>query len=118
MIEALDELNNDDVRQLTAALNRFSAVTEQSSAEVKSASTITIGAGGAGIWLCLTCCVIMLSVMIVGGTTCGLWMTREFTRIDSQLSERKNENERMQSYLSAIYAMAPQLKKPEKSNAE
>lgn len=75
----------------------------------QNVSSITLYAGGVGVWIAATACFVMLASMIVG----ALWMSRELTRIDVALSERKEENDRMQTYLSAIYAQAPHLKAKE-----
>lgn len=82
----------------------------------QSVSSITVDAGGVGVWIASTACMVMLGVLIVG----GLWMSRELNRIDVTMSERKEEADRMQTYLSAIYAQAPHLKPKdeEKKDAE
>lgn len=70
-----------------------------------------INAGGMGVWVAATCCLIMLAVLVVSGLIAGLWVTREFTRIDVTMSERKEENDRAQTYLSSIFGRVPELKK-------
>lgn len=72
----------------------------------QSVSSITIDAGSIGVWIAATACLVMLAALVVG----GLWMSRELNRIDVTMSERKEEADRMQTYLSAIYAQAPHLK--------
>lgn len=69
-----------------------------------------INAGGVGVWIAATCCLITLSAVLVGGLVAGLWLTREFTRVDVTLSERKEENDRAQTYLSSIFGRVPELK--------
>jgi hypothetical protein len=76
------------------------------SPESGNATSVTISAGGVGVWIATTACLVMLAVLLVG----GLWMSRELNRIDVTMSERKEEADRMQTYLSAIYAQAPHLK--------
>ncbi len=65
--------------------------------------------GGGPVWIAVTCCLVMLAAGAVG----ALWMSRELTRVDKELLERKEEGQRMQSYLSAIYVNAPHLKPAE-----
>lgn len=72
----------------------------------QSISGLYINGGGVGVWIATTCCVVMIALLLVG----SIWMSREFARVDKELLERKEEGQRMQSYLSAIYVNAPQLK--------
>lgn len=81
-----------------------------------SSSTITVHHDGKGTWIAVTACLVMLAVVIVGTAIASVWMAREFARIDKELNERKEEGQRMQSYLSAIYVQAPQLKPAEESS--
>lgn len=67
------------------------------------------------VWICVTSCLVMLTVTIVGAIFGGQWLSREFGRVDKELNERKEEGQRMQSYLSAIYVNAPQLKPKEEA---
>lgn len=60
-----------------------------------SQSTINVNAGGAAVWIATTACAIMLSVNIV---------------LFTMLMDNSRKIERMQDYISAIYAQAPQLK--------
>lgn len=107
-----------DRDDLAHALDRFSRKADELLNNNRSAQTVTINAGGVGVWLCLTACVVMLSVALVAGVVGSQWLAREFGRIDVTLSERKEEADRMQTYLSAIYAQAPHLKPEEATHAE
>lgn len=78
-----------------------------------SNATITIHAGGVGVWIAAACC----AVMLAAGLIAAFWVSREFTRLDRENDARREEAMRMQSYLSAIYVRAPELKpKDEKAN--
>lgn len=72
----------------------------------QNVTTVRFEGGAVGVWICVTLCLVMFAMSSV----LAAWMHREFTRLDVTLSERKEENDRMQTYLSAIYAQAPQLK--------
>lgn len=78
-----------------------------------SNSTITVHHDGKGTWIAVTACLVMLAVVMVGTAIASVWLSREFARVDKELNERKEEGQRMQSYLSAIYVQAPQLKPAE-----
>lgn len=81
----------------------------------QNVSHVQIAAGGIGVWLATTACMVMLATLLMG----AMWGSREFARIDKELLERKEEGQRMQSYLSAIYVQAPSLKpQEEKSDAQ
>lgn len=68
-----------------------------------SASTITINAGGAwhamAVWIASLCSVVSLLALVLG----AIGMSHYIAAQDDKLS-------RMQDYLNAIYAVAPQLK--------
>ena len=68
-----------------------------------------INAGGVGVWICVTCFVSVLACCLVG----SFWMSSELSSIHQDLKDRKDENDAMKSYLSAIYMLAPQLKPKE-----
>lgn len=61
-------------------------------------STVTINAGGAGVWLAVTCCIVSCVM--------NLALAVAFIVHDRKI-------DRLEDYLQAIYMMAPQLK-PEK----
>lgn len=85
-------------------------VTPISGTSSGNVTSFRLDAGGAGVWIATTACLVMLGVMVVGGVIGAIWLGREFDRVDKELNERKEEGQRMQSYLSAIYVQAPQLK--------
>jgi len=101
----------EEIEGLREALKEYTEVMRRSNPSMNGGSNanINVSAGGIGIWVAATACIIMLSVLIVGGTIGGMWLSREFSRIDKELQERKGENERAQSYLSSIFLRAPQL---------
>lgn len=93
----------------------------------RNSNNINLNAGGVGVWLCVCMCLMMMVAVVIG----AFWMSREFNRYDSDLSERKSESDRAQTYLSSIYGRMPQwmreevekeasakLKEKEKSNAD
>lgn len=90
-----------------------------------STINLSMNVGAAGVWIAATCCLVMLAAMTVGSVVGGLWLVREFNRIDIALSERKEENDRAQTYLSSIFGRVPELKaqidketEKEKANAQ
>lgn len=89
------------MRELAGALRRF-----EDMATNRSHASIRVEAGGAGVWIATTACLVMLGMMLVG----GLWISREFGRIDAQMAEQARKIDDSQDYLSAIYQVAPQLK--------
>ena len=73
---------------------------------------IHINAGGIGVWVATTCCLIMLACFVLG----SVWVSRELNHFDSENQARKSENEKAQSYISAIYVLAPSLRPKESTN--
>lgn len=100
-----------DQKELIEALHRFSDRSEKllSMNTSSSNNTINMGSGERGIWICVCLCCMMLVALVMGGS----WMSREFTRYDIALSERKEEADRSQTYLSSIFGRMPQWMREE-----
>lgn len=99
---------------LSAAISDLKALIADSKAgkqENSSTATISVNAGGVGVWIACTCCVAMMVAFLVG----GLWMMRELNRqtITDQAQDGKIST--MSDYLSAIYQRDPSLKPKETS---
>lgn len=96
------ELENEDVATFREALDKWVRSIDKASAASTPAignATISVNAGGVGLWIAVTCCAMMLCVTVIG----SIFMT---VYIEGQ----NLEMHRMQDYLNAIYAQAPQLK--------
>ena len=74
----------------------------------KSQSSVHVEAGGIGLWIAATACLVMLSCGLVG----AFWMSRELSRVDTELATLRSRDAAMQAYLNAIYQSAPQLRPP------
>lgn len=109
------DLEQGDIEKFQEAINKFGLLMDKLP-NGSSNSEIHINAGGIGIWLCTTACFVMLACMVVGGVVGSVWVGREFSRVDAVLKDRKDENDSMKSYLSAIYMQAPQLKPKEEKD--
>lgn len=97
---------NDDLKQIGALLNEVKGMTAPTAT---GSATITVNAGGVGVWLCLFCCGVMAVITL--GTIA--FSARELSRVDQQLIEVREENKTMQTFLAAIYQQAPHLKPKE-----
>lgn len=86
-----------DSVDLADALHRFA---DQSDALLRRTDTnsnrasITINAGGVGVWLCATCCAVMLA--------CNVFLAVLVTSNNREISDLNDK-------LSAIYMLAPHL---------
>lgn len=100
-----------DQKELIEALHRFSDRSEKllNMNSGNTTSSIQVNAGGVGVWICVCMCCMMLVSVAIG----AVWMSREFNRYDSDLSERKAESDRSQTYLSSIYGRMPQWMREE-----
>ena len=100
-----------DQKELIEALHRFSDRSEKllSMNSHSSGNTINMGSGERGIWICVVLCAMMMCSLVIG----AFWMSREFNRYDIALSERKEEGDRSQTYLSSIYGRMPQWMREE-----
>lgn len=72
-------------------------------------SQISINAGGIGVWIATSCCLIMLFC----GLIAAFWVSREFNQMDAQMTTLRNDNDVMRQYLTSIYQQAPWLKRPD-----
>lgn len=100
-----------DQKELIEALQRFTDKADKvlSLNSGNTTSSIQVNAGGVGVWICVCLCCMMLVSMGMGAA----WMAREFTRYDIALSERKEEGDRSQTYLSSIFGRMPQWMREE-----
>lgn len=100
-----------DQKELIEALQRFTDKADKvlSLNSGNTTSSIQVNAGGVGVWVCVCLCCMMLVSMGMGAA----WMAREFTRYDIALSERKEESDRSQTYLSSIFGRMPQWMREE-----
>jgi nitrogen fixation-related uncharacterized protein len=71
-----------------------------------SASTMTINAGGVGVWLAVTACAVSVAVTMVAVVFGALVVSMQ----SGQISDQKQQIARAQDHLTAIYMMAPHLK--------
>lgn len=89
----------DDVRELAEIVRLLSATLPTNTLSPASQSTITINAGGIGVWIASTACAVMLAV--------NMFMVALYLDQQQQIRD-------LDAYLSAIYMMAPSLKPLEK----
>ncbi len=102
------ELDSEDIARFGNAIGRFEKVLDSvgsGNGRNIGTSTISINAGGVGVWVAVTCCLVMLSLLLLG----SLWASHEMMRYDQEMQARKDENSKMTAYLQAIYVQAPQL---------
>lgn len=107
-----------DVERLEALADRLAQLMQRQSV---GTATITIHAGGLGIWICASCALAMMVAVVMG----SIFVARGFAATDAELARaaaenqaRKDENSKMLTYLSAIYSMAPQLKPKDTARAK
>lgn len=86
----------------------------------QNVTTVRFESGGFGVWIAATSCLVMLGMMIIG----GLWVSREFTRMDRKAEEQENKIDRANVLLSATWQHIPEVaekvkrENPEKQDAE
>jgi hypothetical protein len=110
-------LDAEDVRRFGEAVDRVNQLQERlgmSPVNGMNSSVITVNAGGVGIWIASTACLVMLGMMLVG----GLWISRELTRSDTRAAEQEVKIDRANTFLAAIWANAPELEMKVKSEQE
>lgn len=70
-------------------------------------STVTINAGGAGVWIASTCCAVMLTALLVG----AFWVSREFNRIDNRFNDQTDVDSVQDAYIHKLRAEQQKEKK-------
>lgn len=78
-----------------------------------STATIHVNAGGLGVWIATTCCIVMLVTSIILGVV-FMWHEQEQqAQISAHEAEQQRKIDELYNYIAAIYAQAPQLKPKE-----
>jgi hypothetical protein len=90
--------NDEAISGLTRAAERLEQASRNLSGNAGNQSNITLNAGGIGVWLSATCCLVMLA--------CNVFLLALYLDQQRQIAS-------LNEYLSAIYMLAPSLK-PEK----
>lgn len=86
----------DKADELVTELKAFRNLSPESG----NVTQFTVNAGGIGVWICATACIVMFTLTVVLGV---LFM------------DLSRKYDRMQDHLSAIYMMAPSLKPADKA---
>ncbi len=95
-----------DVERLISAIDKLSSTAERLERNRlqagNSVGNIHLNAGGVGVWVSVSCVFILVvvNIMQLGSTS-------------NEIRDLKVQYTRMQDYLNAIYAQAPQLKPKE-----
>lgn len=107
------DLSEQDIQRFGEATGRFERIVEQLGRMQRTApasqATITVNAGGLGLWIAVTCCAVMLAVGVVGCVAVSSAVQGQNRRIEKQ----DEALSRMQDYLNAIYVQAPSLRPKE-----
>jgi hypothetical protein len=100
-------IENRDAQDLADGLGRMASALDR--LNMPSTATVTIDAGGTGVWAATAACLVMVAVMFAS----GFWVTWAFGQMQGQIDVLKASSETQEAYLQAIYQIAPQLKPKE-----
>lgn len=64
----------------------------------RNTAKIEVNAGGVGVWIAATCCLVVMAVTIVG----SVYITREFTRQDVQMQELRDKDSVHDAWLQTL----------------
>lgn len=95
-------ISQDDKRELHDALTKVSNSLDRFSSGQNTPSntaTVRIDAGGVGIWIATTACIVMLFVSII----CAMWASNEFRRADDERRELRERSDVQQAYINSLY---------------
>ncbi len=87
--------SEDTIRGLQDAAERLEKATRNLAGNSGNQSTITLNAGGIGVWIACTCCAVMLA--------CNVFLVGLYLDQQSHIRD-------LDSFLAAIYMQAPYLK--------
>lgn len=90
--------SEDAIKGLAQAAERLEQASRNLSGTGGNQATITLNAGGIGVWIASTCCVVMLA--------CNVFLLALYLDQQRQIAA-------LNEYLSAIYMLAPTLKPKE-----
>lgn len=100
-------MNEDLVKRFAAAVDRVHQVSERlGQSHNTGTSTVTVNAGGMGVWIATTCCMVMLASLLVG----AFWVSREFTRLDARLNDQTDIDSVQDAYIHKLRAEQPKEK--------
>ena len=95
---------------MIAALDRFSHKADQLlSHGNNSFSKVEINAGGIGVWISVTCCLVMISCLGMG----GFWLNYALSIHDDQIMQLQNGEKAVRAYITT-----GRLKPEEKKDAK
>ena len=87
----------EELRQLRTALTSLRNIGNP---------TVSINAGGMGVWVAATACFVMLAALMVG----GFWISRELNQIEVRFSDMKNTNDIQDAYDNKFGTQLEKLK--------
>jgi hypothetical protein len=64
--------------------------------------TLNVNAGGLAVWLCATACMVTVAIALVGGVVGGLWLTREFNRVDAVVNDLNDKDSVHDAYIQKL----------------
>lgn len=67
--------------------------------ETNAVSTITVNAGGVGVWIAATSCIAVLAAVLVG----AIFVAFGMSDLNRQLQERRQKDEAQDAYINVIY---------------
>lgn len=78
-----------------------------------STANINVNAGGLGVWIAATCCIVTLVTSVILSSV-FMWHEQEQQQqINAHEADQQRKIDELYNYISAIYAQAPQLKPEE-----
>lgn len=103
----MDSAQGELVRQLDRLERLVNAAREVSGPSGVGSAQITVSAGGAGLWVAVTCCVAMLSGLLVA----TVFVAVAFADFNRQTQELRLKDETLQAYINSAYTV-PQEETP------
>lgn len=99
----------DEIAILTDLKNSLRDLREHMRGNSNRAA-ISINAGGVGVWIAATCCVVMLLVSVAVAGVTAVWLSREFSRIDSQFVKLNDDQQVQDAYINKLRSQQQEKK--------
>lgn len=102
----------DEIAALTDLKNSLHDLREHlARSSNNNRAVISINAGGVGVWIAATCCVVMLMVSVTAASVTAVWLSREFSRIDAQFVSINDDQQVQDAYINKLRSQQQQEKK-------
>ena len=101
-------MDSKEAAELIASFERIAKILEAPKSS-GGAANVRIDAGGAGIWIATSACLVMLAASFIG----SLWMASTIDDLRNQIRDLRERTDVQQAYINSLYT-APKAEESKK----